>query len=132
MKKTATFLPPSRIIAALTALGLSACSTAPTALDQRFGLSVKEAQKLQTLNHHPCPPQDMAHGRAHNMAHGPTHGMPHDPAHCATHGHPGAHLPPLGDGVTAKAAVDLYQKTFESPPPAAPVFNIGIGTPSNR
>jgi hypothetical protein len=116
MKNTLAFLNRSllsrSLLATLGALGLSACSTPPTALDQRFGLSVKEAQTRQTLNQPPC----------HNT-----------PAHrCMPHGHHGQAQPPDSDGVTAKAAIELYQKTFETPPPAAPVFNIGIGSSSTR
>jgi len=39
--------------------------------------------------------------------------------------------PPAGiDGQAAKSAVDLYQKSFDTPPPPVNVFNIGIGSSS--
>lgn len=37
--------------------------------------------------------------------------------------------PPKGlDGVAAKATVDRYQKSYETPPPPVNVFTIGVGT----
>jgi len=35
---------------------------------------------------------------------------------------------PVGDGQAAKAAVDRYQKSFETPPAPVNVLNIGIGS----
>ncbi len=38
----------------------------------------------------------------------------------------------LGHGAIAKATIDRYQKSFESPPPPINVLNIGVGTPSSQ
>lgn len=88
-------------------LVLSACNTAPTAVDLRFGDAVKQAQEQQSLHTEPRPCM-----------------------HCM--GHHGQRHPVDTDGVSAQAAVDRYQDSFKSPPIPAPVFNIGLGATSTR
>jgi hypothetical protein len=39
-----------------------------------------------------------------------------------------ARAAPVADGQAAKAAVDRYQKSFETPPAPVNVLNIGIGS----
>ena len=36
------------------------------------------------------------------------------------------------DGHTAKATIDRYEKSFETPPPPVNVFTIGVGTGTTR
>ncbi len=110
MKHLSELSISSLLLSIASACLLGACTTAPTAVDQRFGLSVKEAQQQQTLSGTTCA------------------------GHCARHGQQGMRHAsgPDSDGVTARSAITLYQKTFETPPPSAPVFNIGIGSSSTR
>jgi hypothetical protein len=42
-----------------------------------------------------------------------------------------AHPPPTS-GAIAKASMDRYQKSFETPPPPVNVLNIGVGTSSGN
>lgn len=101
---------PSTALSCLVLLALGACSSAPSAVDQRFGAAVKQAQQKQTLHS--------------GSMHCPAHGM------CMAREH--GHMHPQvsdGDGVTAKSAIDRYQKSFENPSstPSAPLFNFGSG-----
>lgn len=103
-------LPTTSLLLSIASAGLlAACGTPPSPVDQRFGLSVKEAQHNQTLNETDC--------QGHCEGHKP--GMRHARG-------------PDSDGVTARSAITLYQKTFETPSPSAPVFNIGIGSQTTR
>ena len=115
------------MLAPLLCLGLSACDTPPTAIDQRFGNAVKQAQAQQTLNTEakPCMPTMTAttcpgHERQHPQRNRHEH-MKNSHAQQAD-----------TDGVTAQAAVDRYQDSFKSPPAPAPVFSIGLGASSTR
>lgn len=45
------------------------------------------------------------------------------------HNVPPAYPPLVSDAVSGKAAIERYYKTYEAPPPAGNVFNIGVGVP---
>ena len=101
----------------MATLILSACSATPTAVDSHFGQAVQQAQARQSLNDpatHPC--QHSAHMRDHDM------NRPRPQQACSQD----------TDGVSAKSAVDRYQKSFENPPPPVQVFNIDFGSASPR
>ena len=40
-----------------------------------------------------------------------------------------AYPPLVSDAVSGKAAIERYYKSYEAPPPAGNVFNIGVGVP---
>lgn len=40
--------------------------------------------------------------------------------------------PPLSSGSTAKASIERWQKSFESPPAPVNVLNMGVGTSSSH
>ena len=109
LKKTTSFG-----LCCMILLTLGACSSAPTAVDQHFGAAVRQAQQKQT--------------RYSESAHCPAHGT------CLAHerGHMHAQASD-SDGVTAKSAIDRYQKSFETPAfaPSAPIFNFGFGGAQN-
>lgn len=118
-----TFHTPLRWLAgSLLGLTLAACNTAPTALDQRFGDAVKKAQTQQTLNSTPTPCMHRMGEAACPMS---------DSMHERMRQHHQSHVPDT-DGEAAQAAVTRYQDSFKSPPPPAPVFNIGLGSASAR
>ncbi len=120
----------------LLCLALTACNTAPTAVDLRFGDAVKQAQEQQTLHAEPPP---CVHGMGQTpcpMA--PNPGM-HSPMRQNMREHMREHMsahhrsqPADTDGVSAHAAVTRYQDSFKSPPPPTSVFNIGLGSASAR
>lgn len=131
--------PLCRLASSLLCLALAACNTAPTAVDQRFGDAVKKAQTQQTLYGAPpscmhpmdpssgCPMADMSNPMHERMREGD---MPEN-----MRARLGAHhrsQPADTDGVSAQAAVTRYQDSFKSPPPPAPVFNIGLGSATAR
>lgn len=76
-------------------VGLSACASSIWAPDASLGQSVRQAQRLQTID------PDAAF---------------RVPTETGT------------DGAIAKAAIDRYQKSFETLPPPVNVLNIGVGT----
>lgn len=45
------------------------------------------------------------------------------------HDIPPAYPPLVSDAVSGKAAIERYYKSYETPPPAGNVFNIGVGAP---
>jgi hypothetical protein len=111
----------------LLCLGLSACDTPPTAIDQHFGNAVKQAQAQQTLQTgtRPCMQGMTAttcpgHERQHQQRNRHEHMKKNHAQQADT------------DGVTAQAAVDRYHESFKSPPAPAPAFSIGLGTSSTR
>lgn len=126
--------PPRWLASGLLGLALSACNTAPTAVDLRFGDAVKQAQEQQTL--HAVPPPCM-----HGMGQATCTMRPNMSEPMREHmrgqmqGQMGAHhpSPPADtDGVSAAAAVTRYQDSFKSPPAPSAVFNIGLGATSAR
>jgi len=124
---------PLRCLAgSLLSLTLAACNTAPTAVDQRFGDAVKQAQEQQTL--HAAPPPCM-----HPMGPASCPMAPNPAMHENMREHMREHMsehrrsqPADTDGVSAQAAVTRYQDSFKSPPPPTSVFNIGLGSASAR
>lgn len=102
-------------------VGLSACDSAPTQVDQYFGLSVQQAQLQQTqnLSNDACPIQ------AQRQA-------------CQRHGRGSQH--PLwqergmrardSDGETAQSAIQRYQDSFASPSTSTSTPANGLGTGS--
>ncbi len=131
-----TFHTPLRWLAgSLLGLTLAACNTAPTALDQRFGDAVKKAQTQQTLNSTPTPCMHRMGeaacpmGKMGSMS--DMKGPMSDSMHERMRQHHQSPLPDT-DGVAAQAAVTRYQDSVKSPPPPAPVFNIGLGSASAR
>lgn len=109
-------------------IALTACDTAPTRVDMNFGGAVKAAQVQQTLQPTPSHCMHGMHtGRCTIQQHQGEH--MHKPAHMREH-HSGAAIDT--DGVSAKAAIELYQESFRIPSPTAPVFTIGVGSGSAR
>lgn len=137
----------------LLCLALSACDTAPTAVDRGFGGAVKQAQAQQSLYATPSPclhamppvpstdcamkpkPPTAPMAGMNSPMHQQMHPNMHPQMHPQMHMPMGEHhrlSPADTDGVAAQAAVTRYQDSFKSPPVPAPVFNIGWGTPSAR
>jgi hypothetical protein len=79
-------------------LALSACASSIWAPDAGLGQTVRQAQRLQTID-----PQAALRAPVEQGA----------------------------DGAIAKAAIDRYQKSFETLPPPVNVLNIGVGTGVN-
>ena len=125
--------PPLRWLASsLMCLALTACNTPPTALDMHFGDAVKQAQAQQTLHADLPPCQHGMDPATCPMA--PQSGM-RENMHENMREHMRKHQRSQAadtDGVSAQAAVTRYQDSFKSPPPPAPVFNIGLGSASAR
>lgn len=86
-----------RFAAATLVLSCSACSSFAPPSAANLGLSLREAQTLQTQ-----PPGLTARG-----------------------------VPGL-DGAAARAALQRYEQSSETPARSAPVFNIGIGASTSR
>lgn len=138
--------PLCRLASSLLCLALAACNTAPTAVDQRFGDAVKKAQTQQTLYGAPppcmhtmdpagCPMADMDSPVRERMHERMREGMREGGMPENMRARMGAHhrsQPADTDGVSAQAAVTRYQDSFKSPPPPAPVFNIGLGSATAR
>jgi hypothetical protein len=125
-------IPLHRLASSLLCLALTACNTAPTAVDQRFGDAVKKAQAQQTL--YGAPPHCMHPMDPMNPAGCPMADM-NSPVHQkmrARMGEDHRSQAPDTDGVSAQAAVTRYQDSFKSPAAPAPVFNIGLGSASAR
>lgn len=102
-------------------VGLSACDSPPTQVDQYFGLSVQQAQLQQTQNLtiDTCPIQAQRqdcqrHGR------GSHHPLWHE----------GRLRARDSDGETAQSAIQRYQESFASPSASMPTPATGLGTGS--
>ncbi len=127
MKHTCITYPNRFMLLPMLCLVVSACDTAPTVVDQRFGNAVKQAQAQQTLHTEPRPCMqgmgaETCKGREQQRQHKHMHAQVKD-----------SHDQQADtDGVTAQAAVDRYQESFRAPPPPAPVFRIGLGSTTTR
>lgn len=133
-------------------LALAACDTAPTVVDQHFGLAVQRAQAQQSqlppgasTALWPCPSESSApcckpqrqrdawgHDMPSGMGPGPGPGMGPGSGWCAGPRSGPAQRSRLNttadtDGASALSAVTRYQQSFQTPPTTAPVFNIGLG-----
>jgi hypothetical protein len=119
---------------ALLGLALSACDTAPTQVDQHFGMAVRQAQAQQTQRAgmhqrmHPDTSAQMPHRSRGAMPMPMPMPMPMQPGMHERH-HPAS---VDTDGPSAQAAIERYQESFQAPPSPAPIFNIGMGTPRSR
>lgn len=126
-------------------LALTACDTPPTVVDQHFGLAVQRAQAQQSLlapgvpqpmmrrcpSEQPAPNCPMQHQHPRNsMGHGMGQGADPHSAHSAHMAQGRQRTKPDTDGASALAAVTRYQQSFQAPPAAVPIFNIGLGAVS--
>lgn len=107
----------------LALLGLSACDTPPTQVDEYFGLSVQQAQVQQTLNLsiEACPMQS-SHPECPGARDG---GRPQ-------HWHMQHRAARDSDGESAHAAIQRYQESFASPMNAMPGTSAGNGSALKR
>lgn len=121
-------------------LSLAACDTAPTVVDQHFGLAVQFAQTQQTLYPaaRPCRSPNW-----HNLSQSddvpwvarPDRGPDNMRRNwreyeCLRLRDQGTRIDQGSDGVSAQSAVERYQESFKTPPATAPIFNIGLGSAS--
>lgn len=153
--------PPLRCLSIFgLSLALAACDTAPTVVDQHFGLAVQRAQAQQSLlapgAQHPvlwrCPPErpsapckperqrdGLGQGMPPGMGLGPGLSLGPGPGPgrgtwAGPRSGPAAQdrlrTTPETDGASALSAVTRYQQSFQTPAAPAPVFNIGLGATS--
>lgn len=103
----------------LCCLGLAACESAPTQVDQYFGWAVQQAQFQQTQN---LPMASCARGHSHMQCMVPSQGGHHQ--------HRGSphHVPKDSDGESAQSAIQRYQESFASPSQAPAGVSAGSGS----
>lgn len=107
-------------------LSLAACDTAPTRVDQHFGLALQDAQTQQTLD--PAA-QACRSANWHDLKKNDKRRNWH-PYPCLRQRDQGNRIDRGSDGISALSAVERYQQSFQTPPATAPIFNIGLGAAS--